>query len=94
MPVLILLLALFIPRVTLFLLWLLTTWFQGVFNSVLWPVAGFFFLPLTTLWYSVVVKYFGGEWGIVPIIGGVIAVLIDLSPVRYHRRRIVVVEEA
>ena len=94
MPVLILLLALFIPRVTMFLLWLLTDLFHGVFNSVLWPVVGFFILPLTTLWYSVVMKYFGGEWGIVPIIGGVFAVLIDISPVRYRRRHIVVVEQA
>jgi len=92
MPAFILLVALFIPRVILFLLWLMTTWFVGVFNSALWPLVGFFFLPLTTLWYSVVVKFFGGEWGIVPIIGGVIAVLIDLSPAKYSRRRVVVVE--
>lgn len=94
MPILILLLALFIPRVTMFLLWLFTDWFQGVFSTVLWPVAGFICMPLTTLWFSIVVKYFGGVWDIVPIIGGVIAVLIDLTPVHYHRRRrVVVVEE-
>ncbi len=92
MPILILLFALFIPRVTLVLLWFFTDWFHGVFESALWPVVGFLFLPLTTLWYSVVMKFFGGEWGIVPIIGGVIAVLIDLSPVQYRRRRVVVVE--
>lgn len=93
MPVLILLLALFVPRVTMFLLWLLTDWFQGVFNTVLWPLVGFIVMPLTTLWYSIVMKYFGGVWDIVPIIGGVIAVLIDLAPAHYSRRRVVVVEE-
>jgi len=90
MPVLILLLALFIPRVTIILLWWLTGWFHGVFNSVLWPVAGFLFLPLTTLWFSVVVKFFGGQWSIVPIIGGVISVLLDLSPVFRKRRAVMV----
>ena len=93
MPVLILLLALFVPRVTLFLLWLLTNWFQGVFSTVLWPVLGFLLMPLTTLWYSMVIKFFGGEWSLIPIIGAVIAVLIDIAPVRY-RRRVVVVESA
>jgi len=91
MPVFVLLLALFIPRVIIILLWLLTTWFQGVFSSVLWPFIGFVFLPLTMLWFSVVMKFFGGQWSIVPIIGGVVAVLIDLSPV-FRRRRVMMVQ--
>jgi hypothetical protein len=91
MPVLILLAALFLPRVVIVLLWMMTNWFQGVFASALWPLIGFLFLPMTTLWYSVVMKFFGGEWGLVPIIGGIIAALIDISPV-YRRRRVVVVE--
>ncbi len=91
MPALILLIALFIPRIIIFVLWLLTDWFQGVFDSLLWPVIGFFLLPLTTLWFSVVMKYFGGQWSIVPVIGAVISVLIDLSPT-YRRRRTVRVD--
>lgn len=91
MPIFILLIALFIPRVIIVLLWLLTTWFQGVFASALSPILGFLFLPLTTLWYSVVMKFFAGQWETVPIIGVVIAVLIDVSPL-YRRRRVVLVE--
>ena len=91
MPALILLIALFIPRIIILVLWLLTDWFQGVFDSLLWPVIGFFLLPLTTLWFSVVMKHFGGQWSIVPIIGAVVSVLIDLSPT-YRRRRAVRVE--
>jgi hypothetical protein len=91
MPIFILLVALFIPRVIIVLLWLLTAWFQGVFASALWPLIGFLFLPMTTLWYSVVMKFFGGEWAIVPIIGGIIAALIDISPL-YRRRRVILVE--
>lgn len=92
MPLLVLLLALFVPRVTLFLLWLVTDWFRGVFATPLWPVLGFFFLPLTTLWYSMVVKFFGGEWGIIPILGAILTVLFDLAPYRFRRRRIIVVD--
>lgn len=91
MPPFIILLMLFIPRVgmaTILVLWLLTNWFQGIFNSALWPVVGFFLLPLTTLWFSVVVKYLGGQWSVVPIIGVVISVLIDLSPA-YRKRSLV-----
>ena len=44
------LLALLVPRITIALLWLLTNWFVGVFPNILWPLLGFIFLPLTTLW--------------------------------------------
>jgi hypothetical protein len=61
-------------------LWLLTTWFQGMFESMLWPILGFFLAPTTLLWYSVVVNVYDGEWGALQIVIGVIAVVIDLSP--------------
>ena len=71
------------------LLWLFTNWFDRVFPNILWPILGFIFLPLTTLWYSVVQNWFGGQWDIVPIIGMVIAMIIDISPVTARRRPIV-----
>ncbi len=86
MPIFILLLALFVPRITIILLYLFTTWFNGVFSTILLPILGFIFLPLTLLWYSVVVHYFGGEWTTLSIIGLVVAVLIDLSPTGLRRR--------
>jgi len=51
-------------------------------------------LPVTTLWYSAVQHWFNGYWDIIPIAGLVIALLIDISPTRYRRRRreVVVVE--
>ena len=87
MILLLALLALFVPRVTIVVLWLFTNWFTGVFSSILWPLLGLIFLPVTTLWYSVVHHWFGGEWGIVPVIGAIIAVLIDVSPAGTRRRR-------
>ena len=85
MPLLIIILALLIPRVTIALLWLVTNWFQGLFNTALWPVLGFIFLPTTLLWYSAVQRWFSGEWGIVPVAGIVLALIIDIFPARKRR---------
>lgn len=94
MPLLIVLVALLLPRVTMAFLWLFTKWFDGVFSSMLLPILGFLFLPLTTLWYSVVHHWFNGQWDIIPIVGLVLALIVDISPTRYRRRRrVVVVEE-
>ena len=87
MPCLLLLLALVTPRLVVALLWLFSNWFQGVFTTVLWPILGFIFLPTTLLWYSAVQHWFGGAWSFWPVAGLVLALLIDLSPARGHRRR-------
>jgi hypothetical protein len=92
MIVLIALLAVLLPRLTMVCLFLFTNWFASVFPNVLWPVLGFIFLPLTTLWYSVVVNWFGGEWGVLPILVAVIAVLIDISPITARRRQPIIEE--
>ena len=81
MPFLIVVFALIAPRVVLLLLWFLTAWPRGVFHTLLWPVLGFILLPTTLLWYLVVQHWFGGHWTLIPGIGIVIALLLDLSPV-------------
>lgn len=86
MPLIFIVLALLVPRVAIALLWLFTNWFNGVFNTALWPILGFIFLPVTLLWYSVVQNAWGGQWSVLAIAGMVIAVLIDLSPTRGRRR--------
>jgi H+/Cl- antiporter ClcA len=80
MPCLLALVALFIPRVVIVLIWLFSNWLQTAFDTLLWPILGFIFAPTVLLWYSVVVNVYGGVWSPVPIIGMVIAVLIDISP--------------
>lgn len=87
MPCLFALIALLAPRVVVVLLWLFTSWFQGIFSTALWPVLGFFFLPTTLLWYTAVHNWYGGTWGPVQIIILVIAVMIDLSPAGGRRGR-------
>lgn len=87
MPCLLALLALATPRLVIALLWFFTTWFRGVFhNNLLWPIVGFIFLPTTLLWYTAVQNWFGGQWTMWPIVGLVIALLIDISPASGRRR--------
>ncbi|HZV67932.1 MAG TPA: hypothetical protein VFG10_00220 [Saprospiraceae bacterium] len=79
MPCIVVAVALFFPRILIAVLWFFTSWFIGVFDSILWPLLGFIFLPVTMLWYSVVIKQYGGQWTTVNIIIMVIAVVIDMG---------------
>jgi hypothetical protein len=54
---------------------------------MLWPILGVIFLPTTLIWYSIVQHWFGGTWSTWPIIGLVIALLIDVSPFKGRRER-------
>ncbi len=87
MPCLLVLFALIAPRLIILLLWFFTTWFTGIFATILWPILGFIFLPTTLLWYTAVQHWYGGQWTMVPVIGIIIALLIDLSPASGRRRR-------
>jgi len=82
MPCLLVAVALAVPRVLLVALWLFTQWFDGLFDTLLWPVLGFIFLPTTLFWYTAVQHWYGGEWSVVPVIGIVLALMIDLSPAK------------
>jgi hypothetical protein len=86
-PCFFLLFALIAPRLVILLLWLFTSWFQGIFGIALWPVLGFIFLPTTLLWYTAVQHWFSGVWTFWPVAGLVIALAIDVSPARGKRRR-------
>jgi len=79
MPCALAIIALIFPRVLIAVLWFFTDWFNGVFQSLLWPVLGFIFLPVTTLWYSVVIKNYGGQWTTTNLVIMVIAVVIDMG---------------
>jgi len=85
-PCLFVLFALAMPRLVIALLWFLTGWFRGMFDSVLWPILGFIFLPTTMLWYSAVQQWFGGVWSLWPVVGLIVALMIDLSPASGRRR--------
>lgn len=87
MPCLFLAGALVLPRITLLYLWFLTNWFTGVFDTLLWPVLGFFFAPTTVLWFSVVQNIYAGTWGTFQVVVMIIAILIDLSPSKKKKKK-------
>ncbi len=83
MPLLILLLGFFFPRIIIVLLYFLTGWFARAFDGFILPLLGFFFLPLTTLWYGISETYFPAA----QTIGMIIAVLLDLGIIGSRLRR-------
>jgi hypothetical protein len=85
MPILAAVIALMAPRILIVALWFFSTWFVGLFASLLWPILGFLFAPTTLLWYTVVQHWFGGVWSLWPVVGIVVAAIIDLSPASSKR---------
>ncbi len=73
------LVALILPRVALALIFLFTQWLQAAYQTWLWPVLGFIFMPYTTLAYMAAVLNTNG--GITPgwLIVIILAVLADVD---------------
>ena len=86
MPCLFAVFALLTPRLLIVVLYVFTNWFTGIFQSLLWPLLGFIFLPTTLLWYTAVHHWFGGQWSLWPIVGLVFALMIDVSPASGRKR--------
>jgi hypothetical protein len=86
MPCLLVVLALAFPRLVIVLLWFFTSFFNGVYHTILIPLLGFFFLPLTLLVYTYVEKNYG-HVGTPQLIAIAIAVVVDLGLVGTHRMR-------
>jgi hypothetical protein len=81
MPCLVGILALAFPRLAIILVWLLGEYLEQAYASTLWPVLGFFFMPVTTLGYAYAWHTGGGSingsaWGMAVFI---IALLMDLG---------------
>ena len=56
MPCLLAILVLAFPRIAIILLYLLTNFFRGVYDTILIPVLGFIFMPLTLVAYTWLTK--------------------------------------
>ena len=74
------LLALVGPRVVLVLLWLLTNYLSRAFDTFLWPLLGFLFLPWTTIAYAIAQNEFGGLNGL-GIIVLALGFLVDIGAI-------------
>jgi hypothetical protein len=79
MPCLLALLAVAFPRIAIVLLWLFSTFFSGVYNSVILPVLGFLFLPLTLIVYTYLQKTTPGQLSVQQIVFLLIAAVLDLG---------------
>jgi len=75
MPCCLMIVAGMFPRLTLFIMWLMG--YGGrAFESVLWPLLGFFFMPFTTCAYAIGMNEKGSisGWALALVI---VAVLMD-----------------
>ena len=70
--------ALAFPRLVLFFVFLLSNYLGRAYETTIWPVLGFFFMPFTTLAYAWAVNTNGTVTGFYLVIV-VIAVLMDLG---------------
>jgi hypothetical protein len=86
--------ALFVPRVLMVFIFLLTNWFGSAFETAIWPLLGFCFMPYTTLAYLAAMlnnnHQLSGGW----IVLLIVAVFFDLGGqgrstrhVVYYRKR-------
>ena len=76
------------PRAFIIIWWIYNPgcW-DRAFSTALWPILGFIFLPTTFVWYTAVQHWWHGVWSLWPVVGLVIALMIDVSPAKGRRRR-------
>jgi hypothetical protein len=81
-------LSVFMPRVVMVFIFLLTHWFSRAFDSTLWPLLGFLFMPYTTLVWMAAMLRSNHRLGVFWLILLVVAVFFDLGGQgRSFRRR-------
>jgi len=78
MPCLLAILGYFFPRLVIVLLAIFTNYLGSAFGTWVWPLLGFFFMPLTTLAYAFSIHAGGGVHDLYLILV-VLAALVDLG---------------
>jgi len=78
MPILVGCLALATPRFAIVLVILFSDYIGRAYETILWPLLGFFFMPLTTLAYAFAMNSNGSVDGMYMVVV-VVAVLLDLG---------------
>jgi cytochrome b561 len=81
------------PRVVMFFILLLTNWFQQAYQTILWPLLGFFFMPYTTLAYMAAMVNNNHQLSNGWLVLVIIAIVLDLGahersarPVYHYRK--------
>ena len=78
MPCLLAALALFFPRVVIVVLVIFSNYIGAAYNTILWPLLGFIFMPYTTLAYAFGINSAGSIRGLYLVLV-VVAVLADIG---------------
>jgi len=78
MPCFLTILALAFPRFVLLLVLVFSGYLESAYETLLWPLLGFLFMPLTTLAYAWAINSNGSVEGLY-LVGVVLAVLMDLG---------------
>lgn len=79
MPCLLALIAVFFPRIVIVLVFLFSSYLERAYETAIWPVLGFVFMPFTTLAYAFAYHASGGHVVGFPLAVVVIGVLMDLG---------------
>jgi hypothetical protein len=87
MPCLLAVLVVAFPRVAIVLLYLFTNFFSGVFNTILVPILGFLFLPITLITYTYIHNTHMAVQDVTSLVILFIAVILDLGLVGGAARR-------
>ncbi len=85
MPCLLALLVVAFPRIAILLLYFLTTFFNGVYETILLPLLGFLFMPVTLLAFTWLTKS-GNPVDAFYLIVMIVAVVLDLGLLEGGRR--------
>jgi hypothetical protein len=91
MPCLLIIFSVFFPRLIMICIALFTNWFRAAFQTALWPLLGFLFMPYTTLAYMAAMlnNNHNASGGWLALI--IVAALVDLGgqggSARTSRRR-------
>jgi hypothetical protein len=67
------------PRLALVLVWLFSDYLGTAYQTTIWPLLGFIFMPLTTLAYAWAWHFGNGSVAGIGLVVVVLAVLIDLG---------------
>ena len=78
MPCLVVLIALVFPRLAILLVVIFSDYLGRAYETILWPVLGFIFMPMTTLAYAGAINEHGSLSGVWLALF-VLAVLYDTS---------------
>lgn len=78
MPCLVGAIAFFFPRLAIILVVIFSDYIGNAYQTTIWPLLGFFFLPLTTLAYAFAINNHGSVSGIYLVLI-ILTVLMDLG---------------